>query len=170
MCMGTLCLLFTGAAPLPSPIDGGHIASKKKLSDHENSTSTLSPRSRPVPILGENIAHAFTRALSAGPPPYKSWPDDCENCFIFTRSFSATPGHSSTRRRLSDGQPRRVELPSEQFTRCPSHSTRPRSPTSRKKKLSSGTAFFLLENCCTTSTGRVHCTRNKRKRRNLRKM
>ena len=138
-----MCLLFTGAAPLPPPIDGGHGASKKKMSNEKESMPSLSPRGRqPVPDLGQSLAYAFTRALSAGSPPCKSWPDDCENCFIFTRSFSATPGHSSTRRRLSDGQPRRVELPSEQFTRRPSHSTSPRSPTSRKKKLSSGTAFY----------------------------
>ena len=141
--MGSLCLLFTGAAPFPSLIDGCHIASKKKMRGDENSMSSMSPRgSRPVLYLGASLGHAFARALSAGPPPYKTWTDNSQNCLIFTRSFSTTPGHSSMRRRFSDGEPRRVELPSEQFTRCPSHSIRPRSPTSREKNLSSGTAFY----------------------------
>ena len=136
-------MLFTGAAPLPPPIDGGHGASKKKMSNEKESMPSLSPRGRqPVPDLGQSLAYAFTRAGSAGSLPCKSWPDDCEKCFDFTKSFSTTPGPPSTHRRLSDEQPRRVQLPSEQFACRPSHSTSLHSPTSRKKRISSGTAFY----------------------------
>jgi len=81
----------------------------------------------------------FSRAVSAGRPDHQSrggrTASKKDIDIVFTRAISAGP--LSMRQR----QPHRVELPSEQLTRRPSHSTSPRSHT-LKKSFSSGTAFY----------------------------
>jgi len=125
-----LCACFlAGAAPRS-------LQSRSSMDLHNQSASTNFDHSLSMDL-------GFSRAVSAGRPDHQSrggrTASKKDIDIVFTRAISAGP--LSTRRRLSGGQPHRVELPSEQFTRHPSQSTSPRSHT-LKKSFSSGTAFY----------------------------
>ena len=123
-----LCACFlAGAAPklLESSID---LHNSSASTDFDNSLSM---------DLG------FSRAMSAGRPDHQNrgrrTTSKKDIDIVFKRAISAGP--FSTHQRMSCGQPHRVEIPSDQFTRRPSQSTSPRSHT-LKKSFSSGTAFY----------------------------